>query len=76
MDAMHVREDQHELAGAEYGDAWDELPEHPEHVPFHEKICGMEKTVPCNICGKKFKLDDFMRQHRAAAHSKEEIAKD
>ena len=60
----------HELAGAEYGEAWDELPGHPDHVPFDKKLCSLKKTVPCNVCGKKFGGDNSMRQHRAAAHSK------
>jgi len=48
----------HEMAGAEYGDAWGELD-------------GFKKpplTAQCTVCRKWFRTDNAMRQHRAAAH--------
>ena len=49
----------HEIAGADYGDAWDEL-EEDDAAPI--------KDVACKKCGKIFISEPAMKQHARDKH--------
>ena len=51
----------HDIAGADYGEVWDELDE-----PKPKKA----KNHKCPTCNKRFETDARMRQHKAAAHDR------
>ena len=53
----------HELAGAEIGDAWDELTSSPTHKPFKPKE---EKTINCPQCKRLFSSKETLMQHEAS----------
>lgn len=57
----------HEIAGAEFGEAWDELPEHPEHK---DKPHLWTKPHQCPICKRRFKTKPALEQHRRDAHAR------
>jgi hypothetical protein len=59
----------HEIAGAEYGDAWDELSGHPEHNPRAVEQ-RLSKPHVCRWCQKRFKTSDGMSQHAKDIHPK------
>lgn len=51
----------HDIAGADYGEVWHELDEvKPKKSKNHK----------CPTCNKRFEKDDYMRQHKAAAHDR------
>lgn len=53
----------HEIAGANFGEVWDELKSSPTHKPFKAKA---EKTFKCGQCSRKFESLGTMKQHEAA----------
>jgi hypothetical protein len=55
----------HEIAGAEFGDAWEELPSHPAHKPFRQPSI---KQFKCRHCGKHFVSQDAADQHASDKH--------
>lgn len=63
----------HELAGAEYGDAWDEVNEPPEHYESAPHAATTQKTsgnvpVKCYICGRTFKRRAHRKAHAKDVH--------
>lgn len=52
----------HHIAGADYGEAWDELKDGKPRQP-HRPL-----PTACPICKKPFERNAFMRQHYAAKH--------
>lgn len=52
----------HEIAGAEYGDCWEELESHPCHKPFKQTA---KKTIECPQCKRKFSSFEILKQHEA-----------
>ena len=62
----------HDIAGADYGESWDELDGEFSEEEMEEKP---EKTHLCPVCRKGFTRDDRMRQHHAAAHVPNEKVK-
>lgn len=59
----------HEIAGAEYGDAWDELPTSPDHDPRTVER-RISKPHACRWCPKRFKTEDALNQHARDSHPK------
>jgi hypothetical protein len=55
----------HDIAGAEYGEAWGELTARPTH---RSCLPPAEKNLPCPACDRKFSSEDARRQHTEAAH--------
>ena len=53
----------HEIAGAEYGEAWDELEASPRHKPFKSK---QKRTIKCSQCNRMFASHEILKQHEAA----------
>lgn len=47
----------HEIAGADFGEAWHELDDSPSH-----------KSVRCPECSKRFRTDGAYLQHARAKH--------
>lgn len=52
----------HEIAGADYGSAWDELESSPTYKPF------TFRTIKCRVCHQKFATNQALGQHAAAKH--------
>lgn len=52
----------HDIAGAEYGEAWGEM---DGDKPRRR---GRPASTTCPTCGKEFERNAYMRQHHAAKH--------
>ena len=50
----------HEIAGADYGEAWGEINQKPKFFREKEKLARM---IECPYCSKKFVTQDDRRQH-------------
>jgi hypothetical protein len=53
----------HEIAGAEYGDCWDELKQPKAYIPSTKKE---DRVIECTQCHRKFATRETLRQHEAA----------
>ena len=51
----------HEIAGADFGDVWDELESSPTHKPFVSEV----KDIKCSQCNRLFSSKERLMQHEA-----------
>ena len=56
----------HEISGADYGEAWDELESSLTYNPFKKKVKNKDRTLQCPQCSKKFDNVNRVMQHEAS----------
>lgn len=56
----------HELAGADYGEVWDELVSSPTHKPFKPNTPKAIKKLSCPQCKRLFGNESMLKQHESS----------
>lgn len=56
----------HDIAGAEYGECWDELQQEPIYFDDDNNQVKKPRTIECEQCKRKFPTMAAMLKHEAA----------